>query len=306
MYGKSGSGNLDRRVRAAEESIFAKKGTKLPKFQAGKDFKVSLDYKDYYKQPDDYQTVAVKTIGKYDYRPSEEIVDQKDLPQNFRVGSPYVLTEESFNKDLNDRDEALVSTYFTKPKHKHIKRDQIEDIQSAILEGAKKYIRINSSPYIAGYINNGQSKGVVKLSAKNTDISKFLESRTVDKAVLDRIKEVAKERNVDPYDILAHMLIEGYRDLKTGSYYNTHDVMSRQFGNQFNAVRKMDSDTFKTHIGLDPNKKYKQEVVQKQVDKFMNKFNDRLKSIVIPKDPIDAVAVRIATSGRDFNPAQKG
>ena len=36
MYGKSGSGNLDRRVRAAEESIFAKKGTKLPKFQWGK------------------------------------------------------------------------------------------------------------------------------------------------------------------------------------------------------------------------------------------------------------------------------
>lgn len=36
MYGKSGSGNLDKRVRAAEESLFAKKGAKLPKFQWGK------------------------------------------------------------------------------------------------------------------------------------------------------------------------------------------------------------------------------------------------------------------------------
>lgn len=306
MYGKSGSGNLDRRVRAAEESIFAKKGAKLPKFQAGKDFKVSLDYKDYYEKPDDYQTVKINTIGKYDYRPSEETVDQKVLPQNFRVESPYVLTEESFNEDRSNRDKALTNSYFTKSRGKREKREQINDIKNAIIEGSQNYIIQNSYPYIADYINSNGSEGSIKLSAKNTDISKFLEGRTIDKAVLDRVKEVAKERNVDPYDLLAHMLIEGDRDLETGSRYNTHDVIRRQLGNRFGPVEKMDLDTFKTHIGLDPNKKYKQEVVQKQVDKFMNAFNDKLNNIIVPKDPVDAVAVRITTAGRDFNPAQKG
>ena len=43
LYGKSGSGDLDRRVKYAEESIFAKLGAKLPKFQEGNKLGDPLD-----------------------------------------------------------------------------------------------------------------------------------------------------------------------------------------------------------------------------------------------------------------------
>lgn len=283
---------------------FAKNGIKLPKFQQGKDFNISLNYKDYHKKPDNYKSVTVKTIGPYDWHPNEEKIDQSTLPQSLRIGSPYVLTEDSFNEDLSNRNDALTNTYFT--DNRFGEKKIINNPKQAIIEGAKRYIDKKSSPFINYVINDAKSKGPVKLTAKNTDISKFLEGRTIDRAVLEKIKEVAENRNIDPYDILAHMLIEGERNIGVGSYYNTHDVITRQFGNKFSPIRKMDLNTFKTHIGLDPNKKYKQEVIQNQLDKFMDAFNKKAASVIVPKDYIDAVAVRIATAGRDFNPAQKG
>lgn len=196
------------------------------------------------------------------------------------------------------------NTYFT--DNRFGKKEIINNPEQAIIERAKRYVRREATPYINLEINDGNSKGTIKLTAKNTDISKFLEGRTIDKAVLERIKEVAEKRNVDPYDILAHMLIEGAPNIGVKTYYNTHDVIDRQLGNKFNSVYKMDLNTFKTHIGLDPNKKYKQETIQKQLNKFMDAFNEKAKSVIVPEDRVDAVAVRIATAGRDFNPAQKG
>lgn len=198
----------------------------------------------------------------------------------------------------------MSNTYFT--DNRFGKKEIINNPEQAIIERAKRYVRREATPYINLEINDGNSKGTIKLTAKNTDISKFLEGRTIDKAVLERIKEVAEKRNVDPYDILAHMLIEGAPNIGVKTYYNTHDVIDRQLGNKFNSVYKMDLNTFKTHIGLDPNKKYKQETIQKQLNKFMDAFNEKAKSVIVPEDRVDAVAVRIATAGRDFNPAQKG
>lgn len=199
----------------------------------------------------------------------------------------------------------MSNTYFT--DNGFGEKEIINNPEQAIIEGAKRYVRRKANPLSTKIaINDGNSKGTIKLTAKNTDISKFLEGRTIDKAVLERIKEVAEKRNVDPYDILAHVLIEGAPNIGVKTYYNTHDVIGRQLGNKFNSVYKMDLNTFKTHIGLDPNKKYKQETIQKQLNKFMDAFNEKAKSVIVPEDRVDAVAVRIATAGRDFNPAQKG
>lgn len=304
IFAKSGAKIPSRFDKLVEAINFAKLGAKLPKFQEGRNLGLSLDYKDYYEKPDDYESVTIKTIGRNNWRPNEERINQNVLPQSLRVGSPYVLTEDSFNEDRNNRDAVLGNTYFT--INRSGEAEIINNPEQAILEGAKQYIYEKAGPLIKSRLNDGKSKGAVKLTAKNTDISKFLEGRTVDKAVLERIKEVAENRNVDPYDILAHMLIEGSTNIRVGSYYNTHDVIDRQLGNKFSPVPKMDLNTFKTHIGLDSSKKYKQETVQKQLNKFMGDFNKKVEGIIVPQDQVDAVAVRIVTAGRDFNPAQKG
>lgn len=150
----------------------------------------------------------------------------------------------------------------------------------------------------------------VKITATNTDISKFLFGNEVSVNALKEVKRVSELRSQDPYDVLAHMLIEqsGTGPITTSRYYNTHNVIRDQIPSKYTKYYRHDNTSQLKQLGIYNDKKsnYTDEEIEKAFSKLEKERNEYLDKVIIPESSIDAVALHMLLKGRDFNPAQKG
>jgi hypothetical protein len=150
---------------------------------------------------------------------------------------------------------------------------------------------------------------LISITAPNTDISKFIFNNKISKDAIAEIIRVSKLRNQDPYDVLAHLLIEGSGKypITTNEYFNTHDVISSQINPKFTQYYSQDREKQLKQFGIwQEGKTFTANEIYKAAEKFNTAREEAFKQVVIPQSDIDAVAVRMMKKGRDFNPAQKG
>ncbi len=146
----------------------------------------------------------------------------------------------------------------------------------------------------------------LKITAPNTDISKFVFGNNISKDAISEIRRVSQLRGQDPYDILSHMLIEkSGSPIVTNEYYNTHDVVKRQLNSSL--YDKYDSnDNILKQLGIYNKSRTPNTFVMRQAyDRIRNKREESFNNLIIPESTIDAVGLRMQLHGRDFNPAQK-
>lgn len=262
-------------------------------------------------------TYKVKTIQpSYQYKPIEEQIKEKDLVNI--IGSPFVYTPEEFNKNINTLSNTIyikdidpVKTSITKTNYNYYPATE-NTLKEAVINNydyAFKNRLYNDYNHSTRGIDNYDvdSSKVITIKAPNTDISRFIYNRNISENAINRIAEVSKKRNIDPYDLLSHILIEGYHNpLTVNSYYNTHNIIKGQLPGKYSTFPNIRKDKI-SNLGLDNNKEYSYETLLKFADKWNDKANYYYdNNVIIPEDPIDAVAVYISKINRDFNPAQKG
>lgn len=144
----------------------------------------------------------------------------------------------------------------------------------------------------------------ITIDAPNTDTSKFIYGNQVSKDALKEIQRVAKLRNQDPYDILAHMLIErSGTPLTTDDDYNAHDVVTLQINPKYLVSH---GDDLLKNMGIYQSTGiYNPIVVLNAVRKYIADQNKAFAKVKYPTSGPDAVSMRMSFN-RDFNPAQKG
>lgn len=190
----------------------------------------------------------------------------------------------------------------------HVNDDDVKSLFGIISNDTQKFIGslpIHKNSYVKG---DTDISDTINITAPNTNISKFIFGNKISKDAIKEINRVAKLRSQDPYDILAHMLIEGSgsEPLRTDTYYNTHDVVQRQI-NPSLYNNYTDSDTILKQLGIYNGKNIPNiNVIKKAYEKVKTKRNEAVKNLKVPESSIDAVALRMLLHGRDFNPAQKG
>ena len=148
----------------------------------------------------------------------------------------------------------------------------------------------------------------ITITAPNTDISKFIFNNKISKDALSEIQRVAELRNQDPYDILAHMLIEASGStIDTNRSFNTHNVIRNQINNSVLDYFKNDRLKQVKQFGIykDGKTDYTAEEILKAASRMNERRNNALENVVVPESYIDAVALYMLLSGRDFNPAQE-
>lgn len=153
------------------------------------------------------------------------------------------------------------------------------------------------------------NSSLINISAPNTEIAKFIFGNKISEEAIKEIKRVSELRRQDPYDVLAHMLIEmSGRPLTTTQYYNTHDLLSRQINPRLLDYYKLERDKQLKQFGIykEGKQNYSAEEILKAATKMKQQRNAALESLMVPESNIDAVALYMMLHGRDFNPAQKG
>lgn len=302
------------RKRIYDGTKDTKENTQSSKYNIPLDF-----YNQQKKLSNSENTYNVKTIlaKKYynkkeeQYKPIEEQIKERDLVN--LIGSPFVYTTEEFNKNINN----LSNTVYAKEvSHYNPIDDSIEYNYYPTTENnlkellIKNYdnplkLRISNDFYHPELEEDGSN--IITLKAPNTDISKFVFNRNISENAINRISEVSKKRGVDPYDLLAHMLIEGNDNpLTTNSYYNTHHVIEGQLPGKYVSFTRNRKNRI-SNLGLDNNKEYSYKTLLEFADKWNDKANTYYdNNVIVPEDYIDAVAVYMSKINRDFNPKQKG
>ena len=281
-------------------------------------YNIPLDfYNQQKKLSNSENTYKVKTIQpSYQYKPIEEQIKERDLVNI--IGSPFAYTPEEFNKNINTLSNTTyikdVESFKTRITHK-TNYNYYPATENALKEAVInnydydfKNRLYNDFRHANGFDNYDEdSSKVITIKAPNTDISKFIYNRNISENAINRIAEVSKKRNIDPYDLLSHILIEGNDNpLTVKSYYNTHNIMQGQLPGKYSTFSNIRKDKI-SNLGLDNNKEYSYETLLKFADKWNNKANYYYdNNVIIPEDPIDAVAVYISKINRDFNPLQKG
>ena len=163
------------------------------------------------------------------------------------------------------------------------------------------------------YINSSEvdTSPKIKITAPNTDISKFIYGNNISEEAIKEIKQVASKRNLDPYDILAHMLIEssgGFNGITKNSYFNTHDVLDRQISPRLlDPNNSRNIETLLKNLGVyNESRQYTNEEIRDYILDYGKQLQEAVSNIEYPSSTIDAVGLRMSKFGRDFNPAQKG
>lgn len=154
------------------------------------------------------------------------------------------------------------------------------------------------------------TSNIINITAPNTEISKFIFGNKISQDALNEIKRVAELRQQDPYDVLAHMLIEmsGSQTIRLGDYFNTHNVIKNQINPQLLNYFKDERLKQIKQFGIynEDKKEYTAEEIKRAAEKMNTKRQNALKNIIVPESGIDAVALYMLLNGRDFNPVQKG
>ena len=87
------------------------------------------------------------------------------------------------------------------------------------------------------YISPVDDSELIKITAPNTDKAKYIFGHKISKNLINDIRVAAIERDQDPYDVLAHVLIEGGgrydNTIQSHDYFNTHDLIQKQFPNKY-------------------------------------------------------------------------
>lgn len=283
-------------------------------------YNVPLDfYNQQKKLSNSENTYNIKTIlakRKYtskgeQYKPIEEQIKERDLVN--LIGSPFVYTTEEFNKNIdnlsntvyakeesyyNPIDDSAEYNYYPTTEN-NLKELLIKNYDNPLK------LRIFNDFYHSELEEDGSN--IITLKAPNTDISKFVFNRNISENAINRISEVSEKRGVDPYDVLAHMLIEGNDNpLTTSSYYNTHNVIEGQLPGKYVSFTRNRKNRI-ANLGLDNNKEYSYKTLLEFADKWNDKANTYYdNNVIVPEDYIDAVAVYMSKINRDFNPKQKG
>ena len=150
---------------------------------------------------------------------------------------------------------------------------------------------------------------VVDITAPNTDIAKFIYGNKISKNAIEEIKRVSELRGQDPYDVLAHMLIE-----KSGPYpitmhndFNVHNVVKDQIDSRlFRYYPDREKQIKQFGIYQENKKEYTAEEIRKAAQRMKERRKVALESVIKPESTIDAVALHMLLNNRDFNPGQEG
>lgn len=152
----------------------------------------------------------------------------------------------------------------------------------------------------------------IKITAPNTNKAKYIFGHKISKNLINDIRVAAIERNQDPYDVLAHVLIEGGRrynaPIRSHDYFNTHDLLQKQFPNKY-LWQKFDKQSILKNLGIyrdDQNYKYTFDQIMNAGRKHDSERSKVLNNVIVPTSTADAVALHMQLHGRDFNPKQKG
>lgn len=250
-------------------------------------------------------------ITKYDYytlAPESVQIPIRDLKQKYAMAPELIaLNEAAQIAELKER--------ATKEYSFGASSDVLNDIgnQQRVNKAMLASIRLNNYPDSFKYINSSEvdTSPKIKITAPNTDVSKFIYGNNISEEAIKEIKQVASKRNLDPYDILAHMLIEssgGFGGITRNSYFNTHDVLRRQISprlldsNNFNNI-----ETLLRNLGVyNESRQYTNEEIRDYILDYGKQFQEAVSNLEYPSSTIDAVGLRMSKFGRDFNPAQKG
>lgn len=196
---------------------------------------------------------------------------------------------------------------------KFVNRPSVEDALNLVTDDYSNFqSQLGHKEEEYTYSPQSDDSELVKITAPNTDRAKYIFGQNISKNLINDIKVAAIERNQDPYDILAHILIEGggtYNNaIRSHHYFNTHDVLQKQFPNKY-IWQKFDKESILKNLGIyqdDQNYKYTFDQILKAGRKYDSERSKVLDNIIVPKSTADAVALHMQLHGRDFNPKQKG
>lgn len=240
--------------------------------------------------------------------PQEEVERAYGFHRNVMVPEEMPTTEElqkmldseivfsDFREDINDWKDKLAD-------------DDLTSLYKLIDRDSEKFAyKVDDLYNYNDYkFSDFDDNDFTKITAPNTDISKFIFGNKVSNKALAEVARVSKLRGQDPYDVLAHMLIEAsgsYIDMN--EYFNTHDLFVKQINPNLLGIYS-DEEQILKQLGIyNKDRKPTIKQVKKAFEKLQAKREEALNKIVIPESNIDAVALRMMLHGRDFNPAQKG
>lgn len=250
-------------------------------------------------------------ITKYDYytlAPESVQIPIRDIKQKYAMAPELIALDDA--AQIAELKERVAKEYSF-----GVLSNILDDIgnQEKVNKRMLTNIYFNNQPNILKYINSSEvdDSPKIKITAPNTDISKFIYGNNISEEAIKEIKQVASKRNLDPYDILAHMLIESsgeFNGITKNSYFNTHDVLDRQI-----SPRLLDSNNFRNietllkNLGVyNESRKYTNEEIRDYILDYGKQLQKAISNLEYPSSTIDAVGLRMSKFGRDFNPAQKG
>ena len=250
-------------------------------------------------------------ITKYDYytlAPEVVQIPIRDIKQKYAMAPELIaLDEEVQIAELKERAAKEYSF--------GVLSDVLNDIgnQERVNKRMLTNIYHNNQPDDFKYINSSEvdTSPKIKITAPNTDISKFIYGNNISEEAIKEIKQVASKRSLDPYDILAHMLIESsgeFNGITRNSYFNTHDVLERHISPRLlDPNNSRNIETLLRNLGVyNESRQYTNEEIRDYILDYGKQLQEALSNIEYPSSTIDAVGLRMSKFGRDFNPAQKG
>ena len=250
-------------------------------------------------------------ITKYDYytlAPEAVQIPIRDIKQKYAMAPELIaLDETSQIAELKER-AAKEYSFGVLP-------NVLNDIgnQERVNKTMLTNIYHNNQPDDFKYINSSEvdTSPKIKITAPNTDISKFICGNNISEEAIKEIKQVASKRGLDPYDILAHMLIESsgeFNGITRNSYFNTHDVLERQISPRLlDSNNSRNIETLLRNLGVyNESRQYTNEEIRDYILDYGKQLQEAISNLEYPSSTIDAVGLRISKFGKDFNPAQKG
>lgn len=250
-------------------------------------------------------------ITKYDYytlAPEAVQIPIRDIKQKYAMAPASIALDEA--AQIAELKERAAKEYSF-----GVLSDVLNDIgnQERVNKTMLTSIYHNNQPNNFKYINSSEvdTSPKIKITAPNTDISKFIYGNNISEEAIKEIKQVASKRNLDPYDILAHMLIEssgGFNGITKNSYFNTHDVLDRQISPRLlDPNNSRNIETLLKNLGVyNESRQYTNEEIRDYILDYGKQLQEAVSNLEYPSSTIDAVGLRISKFGRDFNPAQKG
>ena len=252
--------------------------------------------------------------GVSTYRDLMNVYDE-EYSNKFDIGGQTQLPTSSIMKQalnnyvnnvLNIKKSELPDIILEGYTYNNMPEDVADAWKQADLDYKNFKEEVEKMYYPYGIKDNSE---VIDITAPNTDIAKFIYGNKISKNAIEEIKRVSELRGQDPYDVLAHMLIE-----KSGPYpitmhndFNVHNVVKDQIDSRlFRYYPDREKQIKQFGIYQENKKEYTAEEIRKAAQRMNERRKIALESVVKPESTIDAVALHMLLNNRDFNPGQEG